>query len=62
MPAREIDRTSLVGGVAVIALGTLLLLDRIEVLDLGFGYLWPALAATAGAILLASGLSRRDQG
>jgi len=55
---RELDITSLVAGLAIVAFGTLLLLDRADVLDLRFGYFWPALTATVGAILLASGLSR----
>lgn len=51
------DIPALVGGIAVTALGFLLLLDRLEVLHLGFGWLWPALLATAGAYLVASGLA-----
>ena len=56
---RPIDWTSLAAGLALIALGGLFLLDRLDALDLRFGYLWPALLAAVGAILLASGLSRR---
>jgi hypothetical protein len=55
---REVDVTSLVAGFVIAALGTLLLLDRVDALDLRFGYFWPALTATIGAILLASGLTR----
>jgi hypothetical protein len=44
----------------LVGLGSVLLLDRLEAVDLRFGYLWPALLAALGAILLASGLSRRD--
>jgi hypothetical protein len=58
---RPIDWTSLAAGVALAALGSLLLLDRVDAVDLRFGYLWPALIAAVGAILLASGLSRRDR-
>jgi hypothetical protein len=47
-----------VAGLVIIALGTLLLLDRADVIDLRFGYLWPAVTATIGAILLASGVTR----
>ena len=57
MSTRRFDAASLVAGLATIALGTLLLLDRVEVLDLRFGWMWPALTATAGAVLLAIGLS-----
>ena len=56
---RGVDVPSLVAGLAITVLGVLLLLDRLAVLDLRFGYLWPALLATVGAILLASGLSGR---
>ena len=54
-----VDATSAVAGVALAGLGTLFLLDRLETLDLRFGYLWPALLAALGAILLANGLTRR---
>ena len=56
----RLDVPSLVAGLVVIALGVLLLLDRLEVLDLRFGWLGPALAGTAGAILLAAGLADRS--
>jgi hypothetical protein len=62
MPAserRSVDVTSLVAGVVIVAFGTLLLLDRADTVNLQFGFLWPAITATVGAILLASGLSRR---
>jgi hypothetical protein len=54
----RVDVASLVAGLVITALGTLLLLDRVETIDLRFGWLWPALAAAVGAILLASGLTR----
>ena len=53
-----VDSTSLVAGLVLIGLGGLFLLDRLDALDLRFGYLWPALLAALGAILLASGLAR----
>ena len=55
---REVDVTSLVAGLAIAGFGLLLLLDRVDALDLRFGYLWPAVTATIGVILLASGLTR----
>jgi hypothetical protein len=58
VPRGELDVTSLVAGLVIIALGTLLLLDRTDVINLRFGYFWPAITATVGAILLASGLTR----
>jgi Domain of unknown function (DUF5668) len=57
---RRVDWTSLAAGLVLIGLGGLLLLDRTEALDLRFGYLWPALLAAIGVIVLAAGLSRSD--
>jgi hypothetical protein len=54
----RLDIPGLVGGLAVTVLGFLLLLDRLEVLHLGFGWLWPALLAAIGVYLIASGLAR----
>lgn len=57
--ARWPDLTSLVAGIALMALGVLLVLESEGVLELSLGYLWPALLAAAGAALLASGVRRR---
>ena len=56
MAPRDFDPASLVAGLAVSALGVLLLLDQTDTIDLRFGYLWPALLGTIGTILLAVGL------
>lgn len=56
---RRIDLPSLAGGLAVVVLGTVLLLDRAGEIALGFGWFLPLLAATLGVILLASGLATR---
>lgn len=56
---RTPDLTSLIGGLVLVALGTLLVLASEDVVDLSLSYLWPALLAAAGATLLASGLARR---
>jgi hypothetical protein len=53
------DPGALVAGLAVMALGALLLLAQLDVIELGFGYAAPAVFATAGAALLAFGLTRR---
>jgi hypothetical protein len=53
------DSTSVVAGIAVLALGALLLLDAVGTLDLRFGVLAPVGCAAMGAILLASGMARR---
>ena len=50
------DRVSIVAGLAVGGLGVVLLLDRVGLIDLGFGYAVPAVLACVGAILLAAGL------
>lgn len=58
----RLDRTSLVAGLAVTVAGVLLLLDRLEALDVRFGYGLPLLIAVVGAVLLAAGLEgRRDR-
>jgi hypothetical protein len=54
------DPTSVVAGIAVLALGVLLLLDASGTLELRFGVLAPAACAATGAILLASGMTRRQ--
>ena len=56
---RRPDPVSLVAGAAIAALGGLLLADRLDAVDLRFGVLTPICLAVVGAILLASGLSRR---
>lgn len=53
---RRPDRLSLVAGLAISALGVLLLLDRTGAIELRFGYGLPAVLACFGAILLAAGL------
>jgi hypothetical protein len=57
---RRADLPTLVAGLALILLGGLLLLDSQDVLRLKFGTLAPIACAAVGAVLLASGLSRRD--
>jgi hypothetical protein len=49
---------SFVGGVAVLALGVVLMLDAAGALDLSFATLAPVACAAVGAILLSAGLSR----
>jgi hypothetical protein len=56
---RSPDTTSLVAGIAVLALGVLLLLDVSDTFELSFGVLGPVACAATGAILLASGMTRR---
>jgi hypothetical protein len=53
---RRVDRTSLVAGMVIVATAVVLLLDRVDVIDLRFGYGGPLLIAVIGAILLTAGL------
>jgi hypothetical protein len=54
------DVPSLVAGLAIVAFGTVLLLDQVGSLDLGFAALGPIACAVLGGILLATGLNRGD--
>lgn len=53
---RRLDRTTLVAGLVTTVAGTILLLDRLEVLNVRFGYGLPLLIAAVGTILLVAGL------
>jgi len=55
---RKPDLVTLVAGLAIALLGALLLLDQVGAIDLEFDYAAPAVLATAGVILLVSGLER----
>jgi Domain of unknown function (DUF5668) len=57
----RVDLASLVAGFVLIGFGGILLLDRLDILDLRFGYLWPTLLAVLGAILVAAGLGHRER-
>jgi hypothetical protein len=52
------DIAALVAGLAVLALGGVLLADALDVFDLTFAVFAPVACAAAGAILVANGLSR----
>ena len=54
------DRASLAAGIALIAFGAILLLDRTGSLQLTFAAAAPLAFAVIGIILLASGLGRRE--
>ena len=56
-PRPGYDPASLFSGVIVILLGTLLLLDQTDVLELRAEYLLPAVLAAVGGILLVCGLA-----
>jgi hypothetical protein len=52
------DIRALVAGLAVLALGGVLLLDALDLIDFSFALFAPFACAAAGAILVANGLSR----
>jgi hypothetical protein len=54
------DVPSLVAGITVLAFGAILLGDQLDAFDLRFAALAPIGCAIIGAILLATGLTRRD--
>jgi hypothetical protein len=56
MRVSRVDRTSLVAGVVTTVAGAILLLDRLDAIDLDLGYGMPLLIAVVGAILLTAGL------
>lgn len=60
MARRRPDLPSLVAGLVIALFGAVILLDRLDVLDLRLAALAPLTCAAAGAILLASGIARRD--
>jgi hypothetical protein len=53
---RRVDRTSLVAGLVTTVVALVLLLDRLDVIDVRFDYALPLLIAAVGAILLVAGL------
>jgi hypothetical protein len=59
---RSPNITVLLTGLAVLALGVLLVLDADGVVDLHFAYMAPVLVGALGAIMLASGLTGRSRG
>jgi hypothetical protein len=54
------DIPALVAGLAILALGGVLLLDSLGAIELSFGWFAPLACAVVGAILLANGLARRE--
>jgi hypothetical protein len=58
--ASRADIPALVAGLALLALGCVLLLDALGAMNLTFGLFGPLACAATGAILLANGLSRRE--
>jgi hypothetical protein len=57
----RVDRVSLVAGLALMAVGTLLVLDQADAIELSPGIAGAALAAALGAVLVVSGLSGEER-
>jgi hypothetical protein len=55
----RLDVTSLVAGVAIAVIGALILLQVEDTIDLAAGWMFSALAAACGVVLVASGLGAR---
>jgi hypothetical protein len=54
------DLATLISGLSVLALGTVLLLDQAGQLSLDFGSLAPVVLTVVGLVLLVGGLAKRD--
>ena len=60
--SRRVDSVSLIAGLAIIAVGALLLLDQDDVIDLSLGIVGAVVAGVIGVILIASGLAEGGDG
>ncbi|MEA2194710.1 MAG: hypothetical protein QOG42_1144 [Solirubrobacteraceae bacterium] len=54
------DRLLLVAGCVLAAFGVVLLLDRTHTIELSFGSMAPMAFGVVGAVLLTTGLTRRE--
>jgi hypothetical protein len=54
------DLATLLTGLSILALGTVLLLDQAGQLNLDFGSLAPIVLTVVGLVLLIGGLAKRD--
>jgi hypothetical protein len=54
------DLATLITGLSVLALGTVLLLDQAGQVSLDFGSLAPIVLTVVGLVLLVGGLAKRD--
>jgi hypothetical protein len=59
---RDLSATSLAGGLALIVVGVLLVLDAADELHLGLGWLAPLLIAAVGFVLVVSGAAAQPRG
>jgi hypothetical protein len=54
---KRTEPTLIAAGLVTMGLGTLFLLDRLEVIDIRFGYTLPAVVAAVGVVLLTAGVT-----
>lgn len=54
------DLATLIQGLSILVLGTVLLLDQAGQISLDFGSLAPTVLAVLGLVLLVGGLAKRD--
>jgi hypothetical protein len=57
---RRPDLATVISGLSIAALGTVLLLDQAGQISLDFGTLAPLVLCVVGLVLLVGGLARRD--
>jgi phage shock protein C len=60
IPQKERNTGGLIGGLVLITLGSLFLIDRF-VPDIDFGDMWPVLLVVIGAVLIATNLSGKSK-
>ncbi len=60
MIRERFDAGGVIAGLVFIALGAVFLLDRLEVWDLRFDVIWPAVLVGAGVLLVLGALLRRN--
>ncbi len=60
MMRERLDVGGVVAGLVFVALGGVFLLDRLEVWDLRFDVVWPAVLVGVGVLVVLGALLRRD--
>jgi hypothetical protein len=60
MIRERLDPSGVVAGLIFIALGVVFLLDRLEVWDLRFEVIWPAVLVGVGGLIVLGALLRRS--
>jgi hypothetical protein len=60
MIRERLDPSGVIAGLIFIALGVVFLLDRLEVWDLRFEVIWPAVLVGVGGLIVLGALLRRS--